>query len=64
MSRSVQYGKIVTLWPGHGTQMLVEPAEVVVNCASPLVDRLMLVKVVPYSVYENGSGMVVTIPRE
>jgi len=44
--------------------MLVEPAEVVVNCASPLVDRLMLVKVVPYSVYENGSGMVVTIPRE
>jgi hypothetical protein len=40
--------------------MLVEPAEVVVNCASPSDDRLMLVKVVPYSVYKNGSGMVVT----
>ena len=64
MRRSVQYGKIVALWPLHGRQMLVEPAEVVVNCASPLDDRLMLVKVVPYSVYENGSGMVLTQPSQ
>ena len=62
--RSVQYGKIVTLWPGHGRQANVAPASVVVNCASPLDDRLMLVKVVPYSVYKNGSGMVVTRSSE
>jgi hypothetical protein len=35
-------------------------AAVVVNCALPLDDRLTLVNVVPYSVYENGSEMVVT----
>jgi hypothetical protein len=39
---------------------LTAEAALVVNCAFPLDDRLMLVKVVPYSVYENGSGMVVT----
>jgi hypothetical protein len=44
--------------------MFVARAEVVVNCALPLDDRLMLVKVVPYSVYENGSGMVVTRSSE
>jgi hypothetical protein len=44
--------------------MLVEPAQVVVNCASPLDDRLMFMKVVPYSVYENGSRMVVTVSFE
>ena len=60
MSRGLQYGKIVSLWPLHGRQTFVARAEVVVNCALPLDDRLMLVKVVPYSVYENGSEMVVT----
>jgi hypothetical protein len=44
--------------------MLDEPADVVVNCASPLDDRLMLVKVVPYNVYENGSEMLVTKSSE
>ena len=39
---------------------MTAPAEVVVNCALPLDDRLTLQKVVPYSVYENGSRMVVT----
>ena len=58
--RSPQYGKIVALWPLHGRQTLTGAGAVVVNCALPLDDRLMLVKVVPYSVYENGSAMVVT----
>jgi hypothetical protein len=39
---------------------LVKALSVVVNCALPLDDRLMLVNGVSYSVKLNGRGIVVT----
>ena len=39
---------------------MVKALSVVVNCALPLDDRLMLVNAWPYRLNENGSGIVVT----
>ena len=45
----------------HGSgQMLVKAVSVVVNCAGPLDDTLMLLKVWSYNVKENGSATAVT----
>ena len=40
---------------------MVKAVSVVVNCALPLDDRLMFVKVWSYSVYEKGNATVVTV---
>jgi hypothetical protein len=44
----------------HGRHWLLNAASVVVNCALPLDDRLMLVKLWPYKVKGKGSATVVT----
>ena len=45
----------------HGRQLFVKVVSVVVNCALPLDDRLMLVKLWSYKVKGKGSAMVVTV---
>ena len=49
------------MWVSHGRQTLVKVASVVVNCALPLDDRLIEVKVWSYNVYGNGKATVVTV---
>ena len=48
--RSSQYGKIVLSWLVHGRQTLVKAVSVVTNWALPFDDRLIIVKLCPYSV--------------
>ena len=45
----------------HGRHILVKAVSVVVNCALPLDDRLMLVKLWSYKVNGNGNATVVTV---
>jgi hypothetical protein len=45
----------------HGRQTLVKVVSVVINCALPLDDRLIEVKVWPYKVKGKGNAMVVTV---
>jgi hypothetical protein len=49
------------LWVSHGRHWLVKVVSVVVNCALPLDDRLMLVKLWSYKVNGKGSATVVTV---
>ena len=45
----------------HGRHWLLKVVSVVTNCALPLDDRLMLVKVWSYKVNGKGSATVVTV---
>jgi hypothetical protein len=46
---------------GHGKQLLVNEASVVVNWALPFDDRLIEVNVWPYKVKGKGNAIVVTV---
>jgi len=45
---SSQYGKMLLLCMAHGRHTFVKAESTVTNCALPLDDRLMLVKLWPY----------------
>ena len=45
----------------HGRQLLVKAVSVVINCALPLDDRLIEVKVWPYKLNGKGNATVVIV---